>query len=461
VKKIVYKNWRRLVMTGDSVFFSRVLTETTLTFHIIYATLGVGVPLMIMIAQWIGIKKNDQYYILLARRWTRGFVITVAVGVVTGTAIGLQLSLLWPNFMVLAGNVIALPLFMETFAFFFEAIFLGIYLYTWDRFENQKKHLLLLIPVAIGASFSAVFITIVNSFMNAPQGFDLINGQLANVNPITAMFNPAMPTKVAHVVVTAYMTSAFVLASIAAFRLATGSKHVYHKKALLLTMKLGLVFSIATAIIGDFSGKYLAEYQPEKLAAAEWHFETSSEAPLLMYGILDENNEVKYAIEIPFALSILAHWWPSAVVTGLDQFPPDEIPPLYIHYLFDTMVTIGIGLLLLSLIYWFGVKRGWSFVHSKLFLWFAVLSGPLAMIAIEAGWWLAEVGRQPWILRGIMRTADAATTNPNVDLMLVLFSILYIILGIGTIIVMIRMFKRNPIEKELADREMEKGGMLK
>ena len=124
---------------GNAVYYSRVLTELTLSFHIIYATIGVGVPLMIMIAQWVGIKKNDEHYILLARRLARGFVITVAVGVVTGTAIGLQLSLLWPNFMQLAGNVIALPLFMETFAFFFEAIFLGIYLYTWDRFENQKK----------------------------------------------------------------------------------------------------------------------------------------------------------------------------------------------------------------------------------------------------------------------------------------------------------------------------------
>ena len=146
----------------EAVFYSRVLTETTLSFHIIYATIGVGIPLMIMIAQWVGIRKNDEHYILLARRWARGFVITVAVGVVTGTAIGLQLSLLWPNFMEFAGHVIALPLFMETFAFFFEAIFLGIYLYTWDRFENQKKHLLLLVPVAVGASFSAVFITMVN-----------------------------------------------------------------------------------------------------------------------------------------------------------------------------------------------------------------------------------------------------------------------------------------------------------
>lgn len=440
----------------EAVFYSRVLTELTLSFHIIYATIGVGVPLMIMIAQWVGIKKNDEHYILLARRWARGFVITVAVGVVTGTAIGMQLSLLWPNFMELAGNVIALPLFLETFAFFFEAIFLGIYLYTWDRFENQKKHLLLLIPVAIGASASAVFITIVNAFMNAPQGFDVLNGELVNINPLLAMFNPAMPTKVAHVVVTAYMTAAFVLAAIAAFRLLKGSNHIYHKKALFLTMKVGLVFSIAAAIIGDFSGKYLAEYQPEKLAAAEWHFETEENAPLILFGVLDDG-EVKYAIKIPFALSILAHFNPTAEVIGLDQFPEDEIPPLYIHYLFNLMVMIGVWMTVLSAAYWLGKQMRWKFVESKLFRWLIVLGGPLSILAIEAGWWLAEVGRQPWILRGLMRVEDAATTSGHVDTMLILFSGLYLVLGVGSVVVLTRMFRRNPVEQELEDRHATKG----
>src|SRR5690625_1686255 len=235
------------MLFDDPVFASRFLTLLTLSFHIIYATIGVGLPLFIMIAQWIGIRKNDEHYILMARRWARGFVVTVAVGVVTGTIIGLQLSLLWPSFMELAGQIIALPLFMEVFAFFFEAIFLGIYLYTWDRFEDQRKHLLLLIPVAIGALMSAFFITVVNSFMNTPQGFDIVNGELVNVNPLFAMFTPAMPTKVAHVVATAFMTSAFVLATIAAFRLLKGSKHVYHRQALLFTIKGGLIFSIAAA----------------------------------------------------------------------------------------------------------------------------------------------------------------------------------------------------------------------
>lgn len=359
--------------------------------------------------------------------------------------------------MQLAGNVIALPLFMEVFAFFFEAIFLGIYLYTWDRFEDQRKHLLLLIPVALGAAASSVFITIVNAFMNQPQGFEVLNGEFIDVQPLIAIFNPALPTKVAHVMSTAFMTSAFVLASIAALRMMGGSNHLYHKKALFLTMKIGLVFSIATAIIGDFSGKYLAEYQPEKLAAAEWHFETEGQAGLVLFGILDEE-EPKYAIKIPFALSILAHGTPGAEVTGLNEFPKDERPPLWIHYLFDTMVGIGMWLAFFSFVFVVATWRNWNIVRAKWFRWLTLLTGPLALIAIEAGWWFTEVGRQPWILRGYMKTSEAATTSGQVDLMIILFAGLYFVLGIGTIVVLSRMYKRNPVEKKLAARESQKGG---
>lgn len=198
----------------DAVLVSRGLTAMTLGFHIIFATIGVGIPLMISIAELIGIRKNDPHYRLLARRWARGFVITVAVGVVTGTAIGLQLSLLWPNFMQLAGNVISLPLFMEVFAFFFEAIFLGAYLYTWDRFKKPIYHWLLSIPVVLGAGFSAVFITTVNAFMNTPNGFTMKDGVITTIDPIAAMLNPATPSKVFHVLSSSYLTSAAILAAI-------------------------------------------------------------------------------------------------------------------------------------------------------------------------------------------------------------------------------------------------------
>ncbi|TWI53957.1 cytochrome ubiquinol oxidase subunit I [Halalkalibacter nanhaiisediminis] len=439
----------------DPVIYSRILTAVTLGFHVIFATIGVGIPLLIALAEWIGIKRNDEHYRLLARRWARGFVITVAVGVVTGTAIGLQLSLLWPNFMQVAGHVISLPMFLETFAFFFEAIFLGIYLYTWDRFKKKIHHWLLVIPVAIGATASGFFITTVNSFMNTPHGFEMVNGVVTDINPLAAMFNPATPTKMAHVLSSAYLTSAFILAAIAAISLLRGKNHVYHKKALNLTMTVAAVFAIATALIGDLSGKFLAEYQPEKLAAAEWHFETSTEAPLILGGVLTEENEVKYAMEIPYALSILAHGTPSAEVIGLEEFPEEDLPPLIVHYFFDIMVGIGMFLALISII--FVMMRRvtkWN-EHNKPLLWTIFAGGPLAMLAIEMGWFFNEMGRQPWILVGYMRTAEGATTSAHVDLMLYMFILLYLVLAISCITVLRRMFKSNPVEQELKDRGIE------
>ncbi|MDG5788026.1 cytochrome ubiquinol oxidase subunit I [Evansella sp. AB-P1] len=436
----------------DPVLYSRILTTLTLAFHVIFATLGVGIPLMIAIAEWMGIKRNDPHYTLMARRWARGFIVTVAVGVVTGTAIVLQLSLLWPNFMRAAGHTIGLPMFMETFAFFFEAIFLGIYLYTWDRFKSKMKHFLLVIPIVIGATASAFFITTVNSFMNAPQGFEIVDGVLTNVSPLAAMFNPATPTKISHVIITCYLTAAFILGAIAALNILKGKNHVYHKKALHLTMVTGAIFAIGTAVIGDLSGKYLHEYQPEKLAAAEWHFETESEAPLILGGILTEDNEVRFALEIPYALSILAGGSTDTVVTGLNDFPADELPPLWIHYMFDLMVFIGMYLALVSMIFvFFNWKKNWN-AFSRPLLWAVFAGGPLSMLAIQSGWFFAEVGRQPWILNGIMTVSEAATTSQHVDIMLLVFIILYTVLGITCVVVLRRMFKNNSVEHELEER---------
>ncbi|KSU62351.1 cytochrome D ubiquinol oxidase subunit I [[Bacillus] enclensis] len=439
-------------MELDSVILSRMLTSTTLAFHIIFATIGVGVPIMISIAEFMGIKRNDPHYTLLARRWARGFTITVAVGVVTGTAIGLQLSMLWPAFMQVAGQVIALPLFMETFAFFFEAIFLGIYLYTWDRFKNKWIHWLLTIPVMIGSSASALFITTVNAFMNTPQGFELSNGKAINIDPIAAMLNPATPTKVFHVLTTAYLTSALILAGITAFTILKKKGSEYHKKALRLTMVSALIFAFATALAGDLSAKFLAEYQPEKLAAAEWHFETEKNADLIVFGTLDENNEVHNEIRLPGFLSFLAGSSFEHEVIGLNETPEDERPPLWIHYLFDGMVSIGFFSIFISglfILFWKWKKRNeWN----KPLLWGIVASGPLAMLAIEFGWIYAEVGRQPWILRGYMKVADAATKADGVGLTFALFVGLYILLGILCVVVLIKMFKNKPAEAELEQR---------
>lgn len=447
-------------MFNDPVVLSRLLTGLTLAFHIIFATIGVGVPLMVLAAEFIGLKRKDPDYILLARRWTRGYVVTVAVGVVTGTAIGLQLSLLWPSLMQVAGQTIALPLFMETFAFFFEAIFLGIYLYTWDRFKNPWLHWLIGIPVVIGATASAFFITTVNSFMNSPEGFKIVNGTLTQIEPLKAMFNTATPTKATHVIVSAYLTVAFILAAIAAFHLLrkktiSAAETAYHKKALRLTVMAGLIFAFSTALVGDFSGKYLAKYQPEKLAAAEWHFETTSEAELIFGGILDQQEdgsyEIKGAVKIPYALSILAGGAPDTEVIGLNEFAKEDQAPLIVHYFFDIMVSIGMYLAAISALFILAFRLKKLNPYNKWILRGIFIGGPLAMISIEAGWMYAEIGRQPWTLYGIMRTADAATTSTAVGPMLILFSALYLMLGTICTVVLLRMFKKNPVGKELQE----------
>lgn len=442
----------------DPVLYSRILTGLTLFVHILFASIGVGVPIMIALAEWMGIKRKDPHYTLLARRWARGFVITVAVGVVTGTAIGLQLSLLWPSFMRFAGQAIALPLFMETFAFFVEAIFLGIYLYTWDRFKNQMLHLLFLIPVAIGASFSAFFITTLNAFMNTPQGFKLVDGVIQDFQPLVAMFNPAVPTKVSHVITSSYTASACVLAALAAYTMLRRKKtghHIYYKKSLRLTVVAFFVFTSATALIGDFSGKFLAQYQPEKLAAAEWHFETKSQAPLVFGGILDENHNVKYGVTIPYALSILAYNDPGAEVVGLNDIPEDERPPLIIHYFFDSKVAIGMIILLIGFLYFVRYRWFKKNPYPKWLLWAIVATGPLSLLAIEFGWFLAELGRQPWIIRGYMKVSEAATTSNQVDIMLVLFCFLYLLLCLTVVRVLYKLFKNQDALEELRQMGME------
>ncbi len=446
-----------------SVELARFLTGLTLAVHIIFATIGVGVPLIFAIAEFLGIKRNDLQYITLAKRWSKGYAVTVAVGVVTGTIIGLQLSLLWPTFMQMGGHVIALPLFMETFAFFFEAIFLGIYLYTWDRFKNKWTHFLISIPVIIGGTFSAFFITAVNSFMNTPAGFEMKDGKMINVQPWVAMFNDSFLVRSFHVVATALMTMAFVLAAIAAFKLLKNKfkkDTEYHKKALKLTMILGVVFTLGSMLAGDMSAKFLHQEQPEKLAAYEWHFDTESNADLVLFGSLDEKTqEVSGAIKLPSILSFLADNNTNTEVKGLNEFPKELHPPMIVHYYFDLMVSMGVfclvvsGAFVLTLVF----KKLRKFTYSKLMLYSALLTGPAAMLAIEFGWFLTEQGRQPWIVRGYLKVAQAATQAGGITLVTILFGLLYLILLVTSSYVLIRMFKNKPVYKETETISSERG----
>ena len=447
----------------DSVEISRFLTGMTLAVHIIFATIGVGMPLMFVIAEFLGIRNNDAHYIALAKRWSKGYTITVAVGVVTGTIIGLQLSLVWPTFMKMGGHVIALPLFMETFAFFFEAIFLSIYLYTWERFKNKWIHFVIGLPVIIGGSFSAFFITSVNSFMNTPAGFEMKNGRMVNVQPLEAMFNSSFIVRSFHVVATAGMTMAFILAAIAAFKLLKQSyseDKIYHLKALKMTMIVGFISTLLSMLAGDMSAKFLHKVQPEKLAAYEWHFDTQSQANLVFFGVLNEKtNEVSGAIEIPGMLSFLADNNFKTTVKGLNDFPKNELPPLIVHYFFDLMVSMGVfcfvisGIFMLILL----IKKLRHFITHKVVLYSILLTGPASMLAIEFGWFLTEMGRQPWIVRGYLRVSQAATQAGGITLVTILFGLLYLVLIVTSAYVLLRMFRNKPAINDVNQVLKERG----
>ncbi|MEX6499699.1 cytochrome ubiquinol oxidase subunit I [Staphylococcus warneri] len=447
----------------DSVEMSRLLTGMTLAVHIIFATIGVGMPLMFVIAEFLGIRNNDAHYIALAKRWSKGYTITVAVGVVTGTIIGLQLSLVWPTFMKMGGHVIALPLFMETFAFFFEAIFLSIYLYTWERFKNKWIHFVIGLPVIIGGSFSAFFITSVTSFMNTPAGFEMKNGRMVNVQPLEAMFNSSFIVRSFHVVATAGMTMAFILAAIAAFKLLKQSyseDKIYHLKALKMTMIVGFISTLLSMLAGDMSAKFLHKVQPEKLAAYEWHFDTQSQANLVFFGVLNEKtNEVSGAIEIPGMLSFLADNNFKTTVKGLNDFPKNELPPLIVHYFFDLMVSMGVfcfvisGIFMLILL----IKKLRHFITHKVVLYSILLTGPASMLAIEFGWFLTEMGRQPWIVRGYLRVSQAATQAGGITLVTILFGLLYLVLIVTSAYVLLRMFRNKPAINDVNQVLKERG----
>jgi len=437
----------------DIVVMARVLFGSSLGFHIIYATIGVGLPVMIIIAEVLHYIKKDSDYALMARRWTKGFAIILAVSIASGTIVGVLISLLFPNFMEIVGQVIALPFQMEIFAFLIEAVFMSIYLYAADRLPPVLRFISI-ISVALGATASAILITDVHAWMNTPAGFNITpDGSVTDVDTWAAFFNPSFGVTAIHVTLSAYMTVAFIIASIAAIRLMrrglSTKERNYHKKALTIALYFGAIMSLATAINGHETAQMLHEYNPRKLAAAEGLFETTRYAPLSIGGYTSlEDQRVKYAVEIPYALSFLAGDRLDTEVLGLNEFPEELWPPLYVHVLFNVMVGIGSLLIVVAFfaIFWKHVLKrefpGWL-------LAILAVSGPLAMIAIETGWCFSCIGRQPWTITDVLRTGEAATKSSSVGFLLGLFLTLYITLLFITGFVLRSYFKRNPVSKDL------------
>lgn len=445
----------------SSIVFGRMLMGSSLAVHIIFAVTGIALPLLVSAAELLGIVRKDQHYTLMARRWTRTMLVLFAVGSVTGTIVGFQLSLLWPGFMEIAGQVIALPFAIEVFAFFVEAIFLAIYVYGWDRIRNPWLHWLASLPIVVASAASGVLITTVNAFMNSPAGFTLKNGQLANIDPIAAVFNPTMPEEVSHVLVTAYLCTAVALAGMAAFALLRRrGPAAYHQRVMRLGMAVSAIAATLTIVTGDRAAKSLALYQPEKLAAMEALFESQYNAPLTIGGIIDTANQrVIGGIELPGLLSWLSYGDTNAHVTGLDAFAQSQWPPLLVHYTFDAMVGIGMWLGALALGYWalYFLRRQW--LSHRLVLWAIALSLPLGYVAMELGWMTTEIGRQPWILYHIMTVAQAFTTSPYVPQLFFAFLALYAALSAGTIIVLRRHFRAHPLAEEIGAGGGDDGGL--
>lgn len=431
------------------LLFARIQMGFTFAFHIIFASLGVGLPLLLVVAEGIALRTGDAEWRTLARRWARVFAVLFAVGAVSGTVLSFELGLLWPGFMGRFGSVIGISFTLEGFAFFIEAIFFGIYFYAWDRLP-PVTHWLTGIPIALSGPASAWFVVTANAWMNTPQGFVLENGAVTQVDPLGAMFSPAMWMQAAHLLFSCYMLAGFVVASCGAFPLLRGDSSPRARRTLVLGLALGVACTPAQIFAGDRAAKMVARTQPVKLAAMEGQFETVAGAPLRIGGLPDESTRsTPYAIEIPGGLSWLATGDATATVRGLNDFPAGETPPTrVVHVAFQIMVAIGTFLLALSAWTLWRAARGTianaSSPVGRIFLWCVVLAGPLSVLAMEAGWIVTEVGRQPWIVQGIMRTSEAMTEAPGVFWSMAAAMVIYTVLGIGTVAVL-RLLARSPL----------------
>ncbi|WP_039074841.1 MULTISPECIES: cytochrome ubiquinol oxidase subunit I [Bacillus] len=437
----------------DDLVLARSLFGTTMGFHIIFATLGVGLPLMILVAELVYQKTKDDHYAIMAKRWTKAQAVLLGVAIPTGTIAGTQLALLWPGFMEVIGRVMSLPFQIEIYAFFVEALFMSIYVYAADRLSPAMR-IVAVFFVLVGAAASAVLITNVHAFEGTPAGFKMENGNITDVDPWAAFFNPSFFVTAGHVVVSAFMTGAFIVASVAAYKMIRSQKkeniYRFHRKALLLSLTIGGIFSLVTALNGHESAQMLHEYQPEKLAAAEGLFETTSHAPLAIGGFTDPNEEkVKWAIEIPWALSFLAADRFDTVVKGLNAFPKDEWPPLFVHTLFNAMVGVGMLLILYSII---GIVWKKVLKKDRFPTWLLVIfmtAGPFSIIGIEFGWIFACTGRQPWVIYHLQKTSDVVTTTGSIGILFLFFTFVYAVLGAAVVYVLLYYFRKHPVDEDL------------
>ena len=435
----------------SDLMFARSQMAMSLAFHIVFAVVGIGMPALMVIAEWRWLRTRDPVLLELAKRWAKGTAILFAVGAVSGTVLSFELGLLWPTFMEHAGAIIGMPFSLEGFAFFTEAIFLGIYLYAWKRIP-PRAHFAAGVVVAVSGALSGAFVVCANAWMNAPAGFDLVNGQIVNVDPVAAMFNDAAGPQVLHMTLAAFAATGFAVAGVHAFALWRGTLHrAFHRAALQIALTVGLPAAVLQPLSGDWSARDVAKRQPIKLAAMEGHLRTGP-ASFVIGGWPNATTlEHTGAIEIPGALSLLLHGDRTAVVQGIDSVMPEDRPPLAIvHLAFQIMVACGTVMATIAL---FGAWRWWqrrrgrgvALPDDRRFLLALVMAAPLGFIALEAGWTVTEVGRQPWIVQGVMRTAEAVTPMPGLGITFALFSVLYIGLAIAVVFLLWRQILKTGV----------------
>jgi cytochrome bd ubiquinol oxidase subunit I len=417
----------------------------SLAFHILFAVVGIGMPVLMVVAEQRYRRTGDAICLELAKRWAKGTAILFAVGAVSGTVLSFELGLLWPGFMEFAGPVIGMPFSLEGFAFFTEAIFLGIYLYGWDRI-SPRAHLWAGILVAVSGAASGIFVVIANAWMNAPTGFDLVDGRVANVDPIAGMLNPMAFPQALHMTLASYAATGFAVAGIHAFLLLFDRDNAFHRRALAIALLVGAPAAVLQPLSGDLSARAVAQNQPAKLAAMEAHFETGRRAPLVIGGWPNmETRETRWAVRIPGGLSFLAQHDINAEVPGLDRVPRADWPHVpIVHLAFEIMVALGTFLALVGL--WAGVLalRRRDLCAEPWLLRAVAAAGPMGFVAIEAGWTVTEVGRQPWIVYGVLRTADAVTPMPGLIVPFIGFTLLYCFLGVIVVWLLYRQIIRSP-----------------
>jgi cytochrome d ubiquinol oxidase subunit I len=429
-------------MLASTLSAARSQMAFTLGFHIILASLGVALPAMMLIANYRGLRRGDPDALRLAQRWSKATAVTFAVGAVTGTVLSFEFGLLWPAFTGRFGQVFGLLFAIEGIFFFLEAIFIAIYIFGWKRL-SPWAHFWTGVPVVIAGLGGAFSVVAVNSWMNQPQGYSPATGAVTSVDVSKVIFNPAVPYEVPHMILAAYLVTGFLVASIYAVGLLRGRRDRIHRLGLLIPLTVACIATPIQFAVGDTAARSIAKNQPVKFAAMECVQKTSTDVTEYILGRCTADG-ITGGIGIPGLDSFLVGWSTSTRVTGLDSVPPGDRPPAntMLHWCFDAMV--GICTLLIGLGLWFGV--GWwrkrDFPQSRWFLRAVAVSGIASVVALECGWIVTEVGRQPWIVYDVMRTADAVTHAGGVWVTFGLIVGLYAGLGAALLLTLRSMSRR-------------------